>query len=267
MAHVERIVAYPVKGLDGVELDRARVLAGGTLAHDREYALSDADGDVVNGKRTAQVHAVGTEYDPATGTLTVDPPDAEAGSVQFDLPDESDDTASLFGSIFDLELTLERNATRGFVDRPEMGPSVISTATLETVAGWYDGMSLEGARRRFRANLEIGGVPSFWEDRFVGEEAPAFEVGGLRFEGVTPCGRCVVPSRDPDTGDPIDDFQERFVERREATFPDWADPDAFDHYYTLMVIASVDGADRGETIVVGDDVEVIAVGDDVEVLD
>jgi len=120
-----------------------------------------------------------------------------------------------------------------------MGPSVISTATLRTVADWFDELTVEGVRRRLRANVEVGGVEPFWEDRFVGADAPAFEVGGVRFEGVTPCGRCVVPQRDPDTGDPTPGFREQFVRRREETFPDWADADAFDHYYSLMLIARV----------------------------
>jgi uncharacterized protein YcbX len=134
---------------------------------------------------------------------------------------------------------------------------VISTATLRTIAGWFDGMTVEGARRRLRANVEVAGVEPFWEDRFVGEDAPAFEIGDVRLEGVTPCGRCVVPERDPDTGEPIPEFRERFVRKREATFPDRADPDAFDHYYTTMIITRVPERDRGDSLGVGDPVEVV----------
>jgi uncharacterized protein YcbX len=271
MAHVERIDAYPVKGLDRCPLDRARILESGTLEHDREYALYDAAGDVINGKRTARVHDVDATYDPAAGTLSVDgrnvaAPDADAAPEadaapdgrRFELPSDADAAAEYFGSVFDADLTVERNDARGFVDRPDMGPSVISTATLEEIASWFDRMTVDGARRRFRANVEVGGVPVFWEDRFVGEGAPAFRVGDVRFEGVTPCGRCVVPSRDPDTGEAIEDFQETFVRQRVATFPEWADREAFDHLFTVMLIASVDEADRGEaTIAVGDDVTVL----------
>jgi len=79
----------------------------------------------------------------------------------------------------------------------------------------------------------------------------------VRFDGVTPCGRCVVPERDPETGDPTPGFRERFVEQRRETFPEWADPDAFDHYYTLMLIARVPESDRGQTLRVGDEVAVL----------
>jgi hypothetical protein len=253
MGHVERITVYPVKGLDGIDLERARILDGGTVEHDREFALFDAAGEVVNGKRTDRVHDLRTGYDPSTGELTV-----EAGGEhrRFDLDAELDRAAEWFGGFFDADLTLQRDRSLGFVDRREMGPSVVSTATLEAVASWFDDVTVEGARRRLRTNVEIGGVPAFWEDRFVGPDAPSFVAGGLRFEGVTPCGRCVVPERDPDTGEPTPEFRERFVSRREATFPEWADPEAFDHYYTLTIIASVVEADRGGTLGVGDPVRV-----------
>ncbi|ELY53600.1 hypothetical protein C491_21966 [Natronococcus amylolyticus DSM 10524] len=158
--------------------------------------------------------------------------------------------------VFDLELTLERDRSLGFVDRREMGPSVISTATLETVADWFDGLTVESVRRRMRANVEIGGVEPFWEDRFVGSGAPSFVVGDVRFDGVTPCGRCVVPKRDPATGEELAGFQQRFVEKRRETFPEWADEDAFDHYYTLMLIADVRERYRDRGLEVGDPVEI-----------
>lgn len=255
MARLERLRVFPLKGLDGIDLETAEILEGGTLEHDREFGLFDAEGNAVNGKRTERVHDLSTDFEPATGTFRVETAGGE--TRQFDLEADRESAAEWFGDFFDADLTLRRDASLGFVDRREMGPSVISTATLEAVASWFDGMTVDGARRRLRANVEISGVPAFWEDRFVGEAAPAFEVGGVRFEGVTPCGRCVVPQRDPDTGDPIPEFRERFVEKRRETFPEWADGDAFDHHYTVMLIARVPETDCGRTLRVGDSVEVV----------
>jgi uncharacterized protein YcbX len=255
MARLDRLRLYPIKGLTGIDVAAATVREGGTLAHDREFALFDAGSDVINGKRTDRVHDIETDFDPETGTLRVEAPDGE--TRWFDLETERAAAERWFGAFFEADLTLRRDTSVGFVDRPEMGPSVVSTATLETVASWYDEMTVGGARRRLRANVEVSGVPAFWEDQFVGEGAPAFRAGGVRFEGVTPCGRCVVPQRDPDTGEPIPEFQERFVQRREATFPDWADSGAFDHYYTLMILTQIPEADRGRTLRVGDTVETL----------
>ena len=47
------------------------------------------------------------------------------------------------------------------------GPTVICTATLVEVTSWYPGLALEQVRLRFRANLEFGGVPAFWEDQLM----------------------------------------------------------------------------------------------------
>ncbi|WP_232702640.1 MOSC domain-containing protein [Halobacterium wangiae] len=254
MARIEDLRVYPVKGLDGVSIDEAAVLDGGTLAGDREFALFDADGDVVNGKRTSRVHELQTAFDPETTELTVA---VDGERRTFDLDADRERAADWFGDVFDLDLTLERDESLGFVDRREMGPSVVSTATLREVASWFKEMTVEGARRRLRANVEVSGVPPFWEDRFVGDDAPGFVAGGVRFEGVTPCARCVVPERDPETGEPTPEFRERFVARRRETFPEWADVDAFDHYYTLMLIARVPESDRGRTLHVGDDVSVV----------
>jgi uncharacterized protein YcbX len=256
MGRIERITVYPVKGLDGVSVDDARVLPGGTLERDREFALFDADGDVVNGKRTDRVHDLEVSFDTESGELTVQ---ASDGPRQFalDCAGGRDCAATWFGSFFGLDLTLRRDGETGFVDRRGMGPSVISTATLREVASWFDGMTVESARRRLRANVEVGGVEPFWEDRFVGDDAPSFLAGDVRFEGVTPCGRCVVPERDPDAGDPTPEFRERFVERRRETFPEWVDREAFDHFYSLMTIARVPESHRGTSLGVGDAVEIV----------
>lgn len=257
VAHIDRLTVYPVKGLDRLDVEQSRVLPGGTLEHDREFALLSADGERVNAKQSDRFHALETTYDPETVTLYADSParrefalDTEAGRAE--AAGWLTDALGL-----DADLRLDRSTDLGHVDRPSMGPSVISTATLETVADWFEALTVDSVRRRLRANIEVDGVPAFWEDRFVGTDAPAFRAGDVRIEGVTPCGRCVVPTRDPDTGEPTPEFRERFVRNRRETFPEWADRDAFDHFYTLMLIARVPESDRGKTIAVGDTVELL----------
>ncbi|QDX41104.1 MOSC domain-containing protein [Salarchaeum sp. JOR-1] len=254
MARVARLTRYPVKALSGADVETVRVTEGGTLAGDREYRLVDADGDPVNGKRTPRVHDLDTAYDSDSGTLAVETSSGETATLP--LRDRPSEAAAWLGGFFDCDLTVERDTELGFVDRRSAGPSVISTATLEAVADWFDDLTVQSVRRRMRANVEVAGVPAFWEDRFVGPDAPAFRAGDVRFEGVQPCGRCVVPERDPDTGERDPGFRERFVERREATLPDWVDREAFDHYYALMLIADVPEDARGRTLAVGDGVAV-----------
>lgn len=251
--HVAGLRVHPVKALDGTTVDSARITPGGTLAGDRAYALFGPEGDPINGKRTPRVHELDAAFDPGAGSLTVT---SDGETHRFDLDAGREAAEAWFSDYFGIETTIERAGETGFVDRRSAGPSVVSTATIEAVASWFDDLAPESVRRRLRTNVEVGGVEAFWEDRFVGDGAPTFEAGGIEFEGVEPCGRCVVPSRDPDTGEPLPAFRERFIERREATFPDVADPEAFDHFFAVTLIAAIPEADRGKTIKVGDTVTI-----------
>jgi len=257
MAHVTGLTTYPVKGLDGMEPETADILPGGTLAHDRAFALFGPDGETFNGKQSDRFSELTTAYDPQSKELVVETDAGESAQFALGSPSGRERAADWFGDFFDADLTMKHDEELGYVDRRNMGPSVVSTATLEAVASWFDDVTVDGARRRLRANVEIGGVPAFWEDRFVGQKAPAFVAGGVRFEGATACARCVVPERDPDTGEPTPRFRERFIERRRETFPEWADEDAFDHFYTLMLISRIPEADRERSISVGDAVEIV----------
>jgi uncharacterized protein YcbX len=271
-ARIERLRLYPVKGLDGVGVETARLTAAGTLAGDREFAMCDPEAGGIetgaemrtlayNGKQTDRVHDVRTAFDPETGVLTVEPKTGgDRRTFDLSTDDGRAEASAWFGDFVGDPVDLRRREPPAFVDRPDAGPSVISTATLAEVASWFEDVTVADARRRLRANVEVSGVPSFWEDRFVGADAPGFVVGGsadaVEFEGAEPCARCVVPSRDPETGDPSPAFRERFVERRKATFPEWADRDAFPHLYTVMLISRVPEASRDRSISVGDAVTV-----------
>jgi uncharacterized protein YcbX len=255
-----------VKSLDGIDRQRAELLPDGGLETDREFALFDADDTYVNGKRERAIHGVRSTVDPGAETLSVDAPGME--SATFDLSgDEHAAIAEWFEAYLGYPVELRRDRTGGFPDDTTLsGPTVISTATIREVASWFDDITTDGMRRRLRANVEIGAdeaagedpLPPFWEDRlYAGHgESVAFTVGGVEFRGVNPCQRCVVPMRDPDTGEATPGFRERFVERREATLPEWADGDRFDHFFRLMVNTVVPESSVGAEIAVGDAVEI-----------
>lgn len=271
---LRRLTCYPVKSLDPKALDSARIVEHGRLELDREYAIvarsaeesHDAEttsvggrGAYMNGKRTDAVHRLRSSFDAEAGTLTLHINGAETRH-EFDLDDPAELNVWL-SEYFGRSVSVRR-ADGGYPDDRELsGPTVISTATLRTVASWFPSpsVSVEAMRRRFRANIEIGGVPAFWEDRlYAGHgEHVVFDIGGVQFEGVNPCQRCVVPTRDPDTGERTSGFRETFIERRKETLPDWVERDRFDHYYRLMVNTRVPDTEREQTIHVGDSVEII----------
>ena len=258
MPKVERIRLYPFKGFGGAEVEEARVSEAGTLEHDREFALHDGD-STINGKDTDAVHGFTTRLDTTSDELTVESPDGGTVTVEMSYEGARELTDWLGDDDRFGDATVKRDVPFGFVDRRDRLPSVsvVSTATLREVASWFDGIDTDDVRRRLRTNVEVSGVPAFWEDRFVGEDAPDFRVGDVRFEGAEPCARCVVPTRDPDTGETTEGFRETFVRRRRETLGDDAADDVFDHAYTVTLIARVAEDDRGSVVRVGDSVEVV----------
>ncbi|WP_263020607.1 MOSC domain-containing protein [Natronobiforma cellulositropha] len=257
MATLERICCYPVKSLDPISVDVAALTTGGGLEWDRRYAMVDADGEYVNGKRERRVHRLRSRVTPSEATVTLCERGSDDGRT-FHLEDDRETLTAWLTEFFGYEVRLRSDDDGGFPDDTEAaGPTVISQATLERVASWYDGVGALEMQRRLRPNLVVGGVDAFWEDRLYerpGRVVP-FSVGDVTLHGVNPCQRCVVPTRDPDTGESTPGFRERFLERRRATLPAWATDAWFDHYFRLMVNTRVPSPSGG-VLAVGDEVSV-----------
>jgi hypothetical protein len=173
----------------------------------------------------------------------------------FAFADDPPALAEWFAQHFERPIVVRRDLTGGFPDDMQApGPTVIATATLSTVASWFCGMTTDDARRRLRANIEVGGVPAFWEDGLytaAGNVVP-FRVGAVMLEGTNPCARCVVPSRDPETGVPLREFAKVVAQRRAAGLPPWAERSRFDHFYRLALNTRAARAQAGLTIYAGD---------------
>jgi uncharacterized protein YcbX len=239
---VARIDLYPLKAFDTVSVETAVVLPTGALEGDRRWAFVDAQDRFVNGKRYAETHRIRTVTDLAARTAAFD-------GQPFSLEGDVTPLEAWLSARLATPVRLRENPAAGFPDDTESpGPTLMSTATLETVAGWFD-LTLEATRARFRANLEIGGVPAFWEDGFYGGVC---RIGDVSFVMNNPCARCVVPSRDARSGEVTPLFQKRFAERRRATLSPDVDPTPFNHHYRLAVNTRLAPASRGGTIRVGD---------------
>lgn len=261
---LDRIRVFPIKSLDGVDVDAADLAPGGGLSRDREFALVDADGDYVNGKNEQRIHRVSADFDLDARTVTLDAPhDADAPTAAaFDLDDpvDRDGIASWVGEFLGYDVDLVGERTGGYPDDTELtGPTVVSRGTLREVASWFDDVDVDSMRRRLRANVELASEEPFAEDRLVADlgERVRVRVGDAELFGVNPCQRCVVPSRDPDTGAELDGFRTRFIERREETMPDWSGGDRFDHAFRLMVNTAVPEGSVGGSLRVGDDVRIL----------
>lgn len=265
MPRITRLTVYPVKSLDGLSVDRATLGEQGALALDREYAILDADGNYVNGKATADIHRLASSFDPDTHALTLSVTDPKPGEPTdeptFELRADAGRAAlaDWLAEFFDESVEVVRNDTGGYPDDTDLhGPTLISTGTIREVASWFPELSVENVRRRFRANIEVDADERFWEDRLFGDhgEVVDFEIGGVPLEGVNPCQRCVVPSRDPETGAEYEGFRERFIEQRRETLPPWTDSDRFDHYFRLMLNTTVPESAVGSELGVGEEITV-----------
>jgi hypothetical protein len=160
---------------------------------------------------------------------------------------------------------LQERAEGGFPDdRDAPGPTLISTASLAEVARWF-GFDLAESRRRFRANLEIGGCDAFWEDALASPARPSlapsladlpgdipadpyaslpppepreFSIGEARFKATNGCKRCVVPSRDSRSGTVTVHFRDAFEARRGRGLRPDVDASGWNHLYRLAVNTS-----------------------------
>jgi MOSC domain-containing protein len=248
-----RLTIYPIKSLPGIEAPAAALVSSGALAGDRRWAIYDRSGQVVNGKRTARVHALAATFADDLSCVTLEA--ADSGPPEsFDLAHRSRLEAWL-SDFFGLSIVILENADAGFPDDTDApGPTLVSTATLEAVTSWFPGTNVAEIRRRFRANLEIDATDPFWEDRLVGPAGQTipFRIGPIGWEGVNPCQRCVVPTRQPETGELYAGFQRTFALRRQELLPDWAEASRFDHYYRLAVNTRAAANQAGCWLRVGD---------------
>jgi hypothetical protein len=257
-AYLARIEIFPIKSMDGVAVPQASVLESGALERDRSYALFDAHNRFINGKRTAAIHRLRTTFSPDVTSITCRI-EGETDSVTFHLQHQRQDVETWLSEFFQQPVTLVANPSHGFPDDTQAaGPTVISTATLEVVASWYPDLSMEEVRRRFRTNLEISGVPPFWEDQLFSEDgAPIkFAIGDVVLEGVNPCQRCIVPTRQADGGGATADFQKIFMQKRAVTLPAWTHPARFNHFYRLAVNTNI-REQGGKRLKVGDSITIL----------
>ena len=303
MPTLDRITIYPVKSLDGVDVAVAQVLPGGALENDRRWQLVDMEGRVVNAKRTPLCHAIRAEFDLAGTEQGGDGPQpggnvihlaidlaalrahaipgvtrlAALAAASFPLVPGPDGPCGWLSGAFGFDVLLLERPDGGFPDdRDASGPTLISTASLAEVGRWF-GFDLDEARRRFRANLEIGGCDAFWEDALASPARPEltpslldmdpaepadpyadlpppepreFTVGEVRFRAVNVCRRCVVPSRDSRTGAVTEHFRDVFEARRARGLPAEVDASHWGPLYRLAVNTRAAGP-RG-TVAVGD---------------
>jgi uncharacterized protein len=249
-----QITIYPVKSLDGVSVDRVEISAGGALAFDRRWAIVDERGKVVNGKRTAKIQTLRSQFDLDRGLISLRA-NADLHERTFSLTEDSIELTSWLSQFFEFPVSMIENAVNGFPDDLDAyGPTIVSTATLAAICDWFPDLDLTEVRHRFRTNLELSGVPAFWEDRLFAAPGAAvdFQLGAVRFQGINPCQRCAVITRDSRLGIATPNFQKIFTQQRQHDLPDWVNTERFNHCYRLAVNTQIPLLEAGKFLHVGD---------------
>ena len=229
MLQLTQINIYPVKSLDGYSPTAAIVEKRG-LQHDRRWMLTDTEGVFMtqrtNGKmallqaiiqdnaliiREKQDHsnsikilidAVLTKSDREVASINVEIWDDTVKAVK--VSEEADTWLSVFLGKKCHLVTMPDTTDRRVDEAYNTGDDVVSFADGYPflIIGEASMQELNTrldtplSIRRFRANFIFSGGKPFQEDDFK-----AFKMGDIDFIGVKNCSRCVLITRDPDTGE------------------------------------------------------------------
>jgi uncharacterized protein len=204
--------------ITAIKATRLRAVDRIELGHDgvrenRRFYLIDPRGWMINGKHIGNLQTVVADYSHAGRTLKLEFLGGETVEGEIRLGEQI--TTRFFSQTtggrlvegpweaalsdhFGQPLRLVEAGDRGTaVDRGVDGAaSLISRASLARLAevGGTDAIDV----RRFRMLIEIDGVGAHEEDRWVGRKVRIGEAT-IAFHGHV--GRCLITSRDPDTGE------------------------------------------------------------------
>jgi uncharacterized protein YcbX len=180
----------------------------------RRFWLRDESGTLFNGKREGRLQQIHPEWDESSRRLALTFPDGRRVEGVVELGEPVD--AIVYG-----QLRPSRHVSGGawaeavseFVGRPvellwaddggvdrltsEGTVSLVSTASLDRLRDEM-GVDKPVDGRRFRMLFEIDGVGPHEEDTWIGRRV---QVGDAELVVTGDIGRCVVTSRDPDTGE------------------------------------------------------------------
>src|ERR1700737_1588601 len=140
---------HPIKSLDPVHAKEARIGPGGGLEFDRAWALYSADGQWVNGKRTAAIHLIRAAFAPDVNSVTLSVPgdSRKIPTKQFSFPGDTAAASQWFSDFFEQPITV-RYSPEGFPDDTiANGPTIVSTASLKAVCELFSGMHVDKARQ------------------------------------------------------------------------------------------------------------------------
>ena len=221
MIEIAGLNIYPLKGARGIALDRLTLDPIGPV-DDRRWMMVDPGGNLVTQREIAALCRIGAR--PVAGGLVLDGP----GSAPLEVPVPAEDQDHLTVRVWDdtvlandagdraaewcssqleapLRLVhLSARANRrtdsdydpigGLVSFADGYPILVASET--SLADLNRRLEVSLPMNRFRPNIVVRGSEPFAEDGWK-----RFWVGGLPFDVVKPCARCVVTTTDQQSGE------------------------------------------------------------------
>lgn len=211
-ARIERLSVTPVKGTRLAHPASVSLETGGAR-EDRLFHLIDERNRMLNGKQLGALSTICADYDGRRGHLRVTFADGRGVSGDVELGATLDTRfyssvapASLvlgpFSAAFSEQLgrhvrLVKARVASGAVDRGAAGGvSLIGQASVARLAREAGEPHVDA--RRFRMLIEVSGIAVHEEDQWVGRKV-AIGAAVVAMRGHV--GRCLVTSRDPDTGE------------------------------------------------------------------
>ena len=209
-ARVIRISVAPVKSLGLLHPEEVELAQAGVVG-DRRFWLRDEQARLYAGKRDGTMLRIRPAWDEETRRLTLTFPDGEVVDGVVELGEPVD--AILYGEsrpshhvVGPWEGAISRYVGRQLellwadesaVDRAPGGGTVslVSTASLARLGVETGSDGVDG--RRFRMLFEIDGVGEHEEDTWIGGR---LQIGAATVAINGDVGRCILTSRDPDSG-------------------------------------------------------------------
>ncbi len=211
MTNVTNLWRHPIKGVGREQLDTVSLTAGKTMPWDRHWAIAHMDAKVdpanpewarcMNFARAARGYrlmAVSSQFDEASGIITLKHPDLETIAVN---PDNAADAKVLVDWVTEisnpdrsLPAQVFKAPGRGMTDSGTASLSIYTKASLDALSSAV-GTPLD--QRRFRGNIWVDG-PDAWEEfNWIGQR---IRIGSTEFEITEPVERCMATTVNPDTG-------------------------------------------------------------------
>ena len=201
--HVAPVKSLAIETRDHIELGIDGV------QDDRRFCLIDEDGQLINGKRVAELTTIGAHFDRATDRLELRMPGGArvAGTVAVGEPitiKGKDASGHLVEGPWSAALSEQLDRTIRLVRlddpghdraRKRGGVSLLSLASLHRLADEANVESVDP--RRFRMLIGVDGANAHEEDGWIGKHV---RVGEAIVVPAGNVGRCQVTTLDPDKG-------------------------------------------------------------------